>query len=222
MGARLTAFSWRLRSARARPSCRASKWRTLGAVRQLQLAQAGRVEDQAAAGPDDQLAAGRRVPTLAVVADLLDRLHVPADQAVDQRRLAHTRGAQQGDRAMPAEVALQVDQAQAGHGADDEDRDARRGCRGAGDGSPQIGADVGLVQDDHRLDRSLPGERPVDLEGREREEAQRMARPQQVAARRPEDRARGVVAGVAEADAQRSAESPSSAIFTATVKVKSS
>ena len=35
----------------------------LGAVPQLQLAQAGRVQDQATAGPDDQLAAGRRVPT---------------------------------------------------------------------------------------------------------------------------------------------------------------
>ncbi len=87
------------------------------------------------------------MPTLAVVADLLDPLHLPADQAVDQRRLAHARGAEQGGRAMTAEVALQVVQAQAGRGAATRTRTPRRGCRGAaGDGSPQVGATSALVR----------------------------------------------------------------------------
>ena len=50
--------------------------------------QARRVEDQAAAGPGEQLPLCRRVPASAVVADRRRRLCVPTEQAVNERRLA--------------------------------------------------------------------------------------------------------------------------------------
>ena len=65
---------------------------------ELELADPGRVDDERARRQLDQLAAGRRVASLAVLADLLGREQLLARERVDERRLADARRAEQHGR----------------------------------------------------------------------------------------------------------------------------
>src|SRR5262245_17799630 len=72
---------------------------TLLSLPELELAHAGGVQDQPAAGQQEELPVGRGVAS-AVVAlpHRADPLGVTAEEAVDQRRLAHPRRAEDADR----------------------------------------------------------------------------------------------------------------------------
>ena len=75
---------------------------------QLQLAQAGRVHEHAALGQHDQLALGGGVAAAGIVLAHLARvLAVPAQQPVDQRRLADAGGSEERDRGAAPPVGSQ-------------------------------------------------------------------------------------------------------------------
>ena len=86
---------------------------------ELQLADAGRVDDDAPAGQHDQLAVRRRVPALVVVgARLLHRHQLAAGPAVDERRLADPARADQDRSDSRPQARPQRVEALTGHGGD--------------------------------------------------------------------------------------------------------
>jgi serine/threonine protein phosphatase PrpC len=92
----------------------------------------------------------------------LGRLHpLLADEAIEEGRLAHPRGAQEGDGRAGREVWREGLEAFVAMGADHVD--GRRTGEGGDDGSALLGfgAEVGFVQDHHRLRAALVGEGEV-------------------------------------------------------------
>ena len=132
---------------------------------QLQLAHAGRVDHERAAGKLDELAACRRVPSLAVSAELLRREQLLAREGVDERRLADAGGAEQrsGDagaggsaRTASSPSPVTFESAWTGTSAA---IDSIRGEGGRG-----VGCEVALREQHDRLRAALPREDEVALE----------------------------------------------------------
>ena len=138
---------------------------TLGRLPELELAHAGGVEHEPAAGKPDQLARRRRVPAAPVEgADLLGRLALLAEQRVHERRLADARGAEQDDRPAGPEVRLELLEALAGDGADGVDGHADRDRLDLRDRRLGVLGQVELRQHDRRVGAALPRQREVALE----------------------------------------------------------
>ena len=106
-----------------------------------------------------------RVPALAVVlADLLGREQLLAGERVHERRLADARGAEERDRPPGREVRADELEAVAGDARDRVHGDAERDRLDLEHAQLELGAEVGLRQDDHGLGAALPGGREVALE----------------------------------------------------------
>ena len=135
-------------------------------VPELQLAHPGRVEDDAAAGQQDQLAVGRRVPArLVVLAHLLRREQLLADERVDDRRLADAGRAEQHGRAVALEPVAQLVDPLAGLRRDGLDRArAERHRLDLGEVRRDVVDEVGLRQQHDGLRAALPRHREVALE----------------------------------------------------------
>ena len=114
---------------------------------------------------DHQLAHRGRVPAALVVGtDLVRCLALPAQERVDEGRLADARRAEQGDRLARLEQGRQRLDADAVAGADGAHGHARRDCRHLGDAAGNVRAQVGLVEHDDRLGAARPGQGQVALE----------------------------------------------------------
>lgn len=136
----------------------------LAGLPELELAQAGRVEDEPAAREQVELAARRRVPAAAVPARLAGLERGLAEQRVHDRRLADAGRAEQACRPAVREVRADVVEPAALRHRDRVDGDAERDRLDLGDRSLDVVAEVGLRQQDHRLGAALPGGREVALE----------------------------------------------------------
>ena len=131
---------------------------------ELQLADAWRIDDQRAAGEEDQLATRRRVSAGAVTADLLRREQLFAREGVDERRLAHAGRAEKNRGQTGLKVFLhpveprarQIRERQHGHPSCDR-LDLRHRSLGNL-------VKVGFRQHDHRPCPALPGQNEVALE----------------------------------------------------------
>ena len=97
----------------------------LVAAPEPQLAHARGVDDEAALRQHQQLAVGRGVPALAVVADLGDGQALVPEPAVDQRRLADPRGADQRGRLRAVGVHVELGEAGPADAADHVHGDRR-------------------------------------------------------------------------------------------------
>ena len=95
-----------------------------------QLAHAGRVDEERSTPHDDQLTVGGRVAAPGVaLAHLTGALGGAADQRVDQRRFAHARHANQGQRLAGRKPRLQLLEPDSGERAGENDRDAGESLR---------------------------------------------------------------------------------------------
>ena len=117
-----------------------------------------------AAGQLDQLAGRSRVPAAPVVADLGDRLHVLTAKTVDERRLPHSGGAEQSNRAIAREIRTELVDALAGQPAGDVDGNADRHSRHRGQCRLHVVAEVSLGEHDDRLRARVPNGRQIALE----------------------------------------------------------
>src|SRR5262245_50919419 len=107
---------------------------------------------------------GRRMPTLAVVAYGLDALSGAAEEGVDEGRLSHARRAEQCDRAISREVGFKAREAEPRHRADRVHGHARRHRFGPAGRLGWIIAQVGLAEQDRRVDASLASQGEVAFE----------------------------------------------------------
>ena len=123
---------------------------------ELQLAHPRRVEHEPALGQRHELAVRRRVPAAAVLADVLRREQLLADERVDERRLADARRAEQRCRPSRRHVrahrldAVAVRRAHRVHGDAERDRLDLAATR------LDVVAEVGLRQEHDRLRAALP------------------------------------------------------------------
>jgi len=133
-------------------------------VPQPNLPHPGRVEVEAPAGEQEQLAVRGRVPALAVGAELPDRHQLLAGQPVDERRLADARRAERGDRAALHEIGAKRLRSVTGHVRDGVDGDADRNRLDLEHRRFDVRAQVGFRQHDHRRRAALPPEGQVPLQ----------------------------------------------------------
>ncbi len=87
-----------------------------------------------------------------------------AEQAVDEGGLARPGRAQQSPRGAGPQVLAQFGQALPCHRAHRVDRHAEGNALGLGDRLVEIGAEIGLVEYDHRIGAALPGQGQVALQ----------------------------------------------------------
>ena len=90
-------------------------------------------------------------PAVVEGADLRGGLVVAAEQGIDERRLPHARGPEQDARAPAAQVRGDGVDAVAAVRAGDDGGDARRGAAHDGERGLDVGDEVGLVEDEHRV-----------------------------------------------------------------------
>ena len=107
---------------------------------------------------------GGRVPPAAVGAKIAGRHQLLAREAVDERRLADARRAQRGHGPALAEVLRERVDALAGDVADRMDRYADRNRLDLEQRRLDVGAEIGLGQDDDRGGAALPAQGQVPLE----------------------------------------------------------
>ena len=131
----------------------------------LERADAGRVDEQGAAGQHEQLAMGRRVAAArVVVADGGGRLALLAEQRVDQGGLADAGRAEHDRGPAGAQVLAEVRDVVAGQGAEDDDGHAGGDGLDRDEPALEVVGDVGLVEDDDRADAARPGDGQVALQ----------------------------------------------------------
>ncbi len=163
-------------------------------VPQLQLADAGRVEDHAAVRQHDELPPGRRVTAAVVVAHLARLLQVGAGERVHQRRLADAGGAEQHGGPVPPEPGAHVVEPCRGKRRHREDGARTEGHRlGLGQERRDVVDEVDLRQEHDGLRTALPRHRQITLEAACVEvERQRLDQEGDVDVRREHLLARGV------------------------------
>src|SRR6185295_16809367 len=117
----------------------------------------------------EQLAPRGGLAAAIVVVDRQRELVVAAEPAVDQRRLAYARRADQGDRVAGPQVGGERVEAIAGVGADRGDRHARCGGGELGERLGEVDRvdQVDLADDDDRRSAAVPrrGEIALDAPG---------------------------------------------------------
>src|SRR3954454_12649759 len=132
---------------------------------ELDLAQARRIDEQAAAGGQEQLAVRGGVPAAVVpLAHLARALGVAAEKTVDERRLADARGAEEAHGPARHEVGrelLAILSSQGAHAVDGYPQGDRLLLQQAGLG---VRAAVELVEDDHGLGTAVPGGGEIALD----------------------------------------------------------
>jgi hypothetical protein len=139
--------------------------RQAAAVPQLQLAHARRVDQQPAAGKENQLAIRAGVAAAAVpVPDFLRAQQLVSHEAVDDRRLPHPGGSQQRTGSADGQVTTQRRERFRPSGRDRVDIDCRRERTDLIELDLRIVDQVDLVQHDHRRRATLPRDQQVALE----------------------------------------------------------
>ena len=132
---------------------------------ELQLAHARRVDQHAVRREQDQLPVGAGVTAAAIGhAHVLGAQQVVADEPIDDRRLAHTRGAEQCAGPARSEVGAQRVYASAVPARDRVHRHRGRQRPDLFDVALRIVDEVRLVQHDDRGGAALPGDEEVALD----------------------------------------------------------
>ena len=131
---------------------------------QLQLAHARGVDDDAAAGLDDQLAMRRGVAPAPVVLTHFADGELSTEEGVDKRGLADTGQAEQRDRGSTGQVLPQAVEALTMHGTDRIDRHTKRDRFDLRQASIDVVTHVGLVEHDDRIGPAVPGDGKVALD----------------------------------------------------------
>ena len=139
---------------------------------QLQLAHARRVDEQAPVGQENQLALRRRVPAAAVAAPhLRGPLSFVAQQVVDDGRLADAGRADEGAGPSRREMLPQGLDPAGAQGLDDVQGGLGGQGRGGGAAVVAVGAEVGLVEHEHRRGAAVPNGHEIALDAPEVEVA---------------------------------------------------
>ena len=131
---------------------------------ELELAHSRRVDHERAARQLDELAADRRVPALAVAAELLRLEQLVARERVDERRLADPRGAEKRGGDARSEVRANRVEALARDARERVDGDVGGDRPDGGEGGLRIAREVALRQQHHRLGAALARQDEVALE----------------------------------------------------------
>lgn len=126
---------------------------------QVEFAEAGGVDDQSAAGEEDEFAPGGGVTSFAVLfPDFEGGLDGLAVQAVDQTGFADPGRADEGAGATVGQATTQFAEAASGAGADGEEGGVGTGhLTGFGEGGVEVGAEIGFIEHDHRAGATFQG-----------------------------------------------------------------
>ena len=132
---------------------------------ELDLANPRRVHHEGAPGQHEQLAVGGGVaPTVVAGPDFLGGLDLGPEQPVQQRRLPHSRGAD--ERHGPAGPQPRLESLEPTPRLGAQGHDAGRGGQRLhlGDSGGHVRAQVGLREDEHRLRAAVPGQHQRPLQ----------------------------------------------------------
>ncbi len=138
---------------------------TIVALPQRNLPEARRIDEQSPLGQDDQLSvSGGMAPATVMLADVLHHHDLLTGQTIDDGRLAHSGGADQGDRRAGLDVGGELLQPLAGHGTQFVHRNAWRYRLRRCQVLVGLRTQIGLVEQQHRLRAAIPdqGEGALD------------------------------------------------------------
>lgn len=134
-------------------------------VPELKFAHAGRVDEDAAAGYEEELARSGGVASAIVgVADGIGELAVLAEDGVDERGFADAGGAEKRTGTGFADDLAEFGEAIAAAGAGEQDANAEAGGLSFGEQSGGVVAGVGFVEDKDGSRAAFPGEAEVAFE----------------------------------------------------------